>query len=157
MSTLYIDFKYWTLCLGEYCLPVLSDECASVEMSQCSAVLPYSDTFYPSVLDTEEEAIDYYMDFKDIMYCHADLQYFLCAYLFPECGKDRTPRYVCRDFCHEVQASCGGLYKDQHSKTLDLHCERYPEATSNESGAKLCRTSFTGKQLCTLYKYKFTK
>ncbi|XP_071788766.1 uncharacterized protein [Asterias amurensis] len=122
-------------------------ECASVEMSQCSAVLPYNDTFYPSVLDTEEEAIDYYMDFKDIMDCHADMQYFLCAYLFPECGKDRTPRYVCRDFCHEVQASCGGLYKDKHSKTLDLHCERYPEATSNESGAKLCRTSFTGCEI----------
>lgn len=108
-------------------------------------MLPYNVTFYPSVLDTEEEAIDYYMNFDDIMDCHADLQYFLCAYLFPECAKDRTSRYVCRDFCYEVQTACGGRYQDLHSKPLDLHCQRYPENINGGTGAKLCSSRFSGK------------
>ncbi|XP_022106148.1 atrial natriuretic peptide-converting enzyme-like [Acanthaster planci] len=118
-------------------------ECAAVSTSQCQSILPYNQTFFPSIFKTAEESIDFYMDFSSIMDCHPDLEFFLCAYLFPECGRSGSPHYLCSGFCRDVQSACSGPYAAAHNGLeLNFFCERYPKAAEEES--RLCRSPFEG-------------
>ena len=116
-------------------------------MEQCRSILPYNTTLFPGHYKTPEEAIARFMDFSQLMACHPDLELFLCAYLFPECGQASGPRYPCAELCHDVQAACRPAYA-QASATpmaeLNFFCERYESAPDDGSEAKLCRSSFEG-------------
>ncbi|XP_038058130.1 atrial natriuretic peptide-converting enzyme-like [Patiria miniata] len=142
-------FRYSDTCNNIIDCPRFRDEyncyeCASISTSQCQSLLPYNQTFYPNIFSTAEEAIDFYMDFSAIMDCHENLELFLCAYLFPECSKSGSPRYLCSDFCQEVQVACSGPYAGAHDgRELNFFCDRYPETTTGEE-SKLCRSPFEG-------------